>query len=369
MTTLQSELTLDLIPSARHGRSSEGAFLRGPDGAILFAYSCYHSGCSGDDDACDIAMRVSRDEGATWGEECIIARAADFGVSNVMSVSQLRQRDGRFGFYFLIKENDGTSTVGRTLSEDGVHFTPMRCDCRIPKAYYVINNDRLERLADGTLAAPASTVPIWMDDAGQKHYDFNFTTVVLVSRDDGASFTLAPPRLTLNDRASGRCASGMMEPGLLQKRNGTLWLWARTVLGYQYESFSPDGMQTFTPPVPSPFTSPDSPMEVLRGRDGTLYLAYNPIPRYNGRDCTASWGRTPLALRISRDDGCSWSDLFLLEDDPQRGYCYPALFETDDHALLAAFCRGGPRDGNCLCRLGIRKIPLDQLENVPSPAL
>lgn len=85
---------LDLIPSARHGRSSEGAFLRGPDGAILFAYSCYHSGCSGDDDACDIAMRVSRDEGATWGEECIIARAADFGVSNVMSVSQLRQRDG-----------------------------------------------------------------------------------------------------------------------------------------------------------------------------------------------------------------------------------------------------------------------------------
>ena len=64
---------------------------------------------------CDIYMISSADEGETWSEPVCLARAADFGVSNIMSVSGIHLLDGRLCFFFLIKENDiiRSSSLGR----------------------------------------------------------------------------------------------------------------------------------------------------------------------------------------------------------------------------------------------------------------
>lgn len=349
------KLVWDKAPSAENGRNSEASFLRLPDGTILFAYSRYNSAASEDAAGCDIAAIQSADEGESWGTPRIIVRARDFGVRNIMSVSCIMQDNGYIGVYFIIKENDGTSSIGRALSSDGLRFSAERVRWNAPKAYYVFNNDRLVRLSDGRLALPVAC-------HAAPTVGFSYS-LLLLSEDDGATFSPTPVRLSLS--ALREREVGMQEPGLIEHLDGTMRLWARTTRGSQYESYSRDGFQTATEPSPSIFTSPASPMELARDpHTGTLYAVYNPIPGYQPRSRDyegVSMGRTPIVIRKSTDDGRTWGALNVIESDKSRGYCYPALFFTEDNALLCAYCRGNAEDGICLSRLGIMKLSLDEV--------
>ncbi|MBQ8345041.1 MAG: exo-alpha-sialidase [Clostridia bacterium] len=348
-------------PSVGHPRNSEGAFLRGKNGEILFAYSQYCGNSVHDHATCNIAMIVSDDEGNTWSEPRIIARASDFGVQNVMSVSAMEQKDGRIGFYFLIKENDFTTTLGRVLSEDGGSFTTERCTCDMPPAYYVINNDRLVRLSDGRIVAPAAYITAEDNQhhtAGTLRHT-KYTTTLLVSEDDGRRFTKVALDLTSDDPVNEHY--GFQEPGLIEYPD-RLYLWMRTGYGCQYESISISGLEGFSTPRPSIFTSPVSPMQI-KTIGNAQYAVYNPIPLYNGRTLLKGMGgRTPLVIRKSEDRGKSFGPLTVLEDDPERGFSYPAILETRDGGLLLAYCRGSAEDGNHLCRLGISKLDLTSME-------
>lgn len=349
------KLVWDKIPSEGNARNSEGSFIRTDDGTILFAYSRYNTQEKYDGAGCDIALIRSADEGETWSEHQIIVKAAEFGVKNVMSVSALYQKDNSIGFYFLIKENDGSITLGRTVTKDGKTFNTERCEMNAFKSYYVVNNDRIIRLKDGRLVAPAA-----MHNFKEGGCDPFAVTSFLVSDDDGKSFDLMPARLTAS--ALSALDVGMQEPGIIELDDGTLRVWARTKSGRQYESYSRDGLNSFTAPSPSEFTSPHSPLQMAKN-DGVTYCAYNPIPinNYHGKH-PYGWGRTPLVLRKSIDDGRTWGKLNVIEDDPERGFCYPAMYFTKDNSMLLAYCRGGKEDGDCLCRLGIMKISLDEIE-------
>lgn len=360
MEQLNTKLVLDFIPQKGNPRNSEGAFIRMDDGTILFAYSRYSGDSWHDHQPSDIALIRSFDEGETWSEPEIIATAKELGAANVMSVSAIRQADGKIGFYFLAKRfesgKEGTlegvySVLCRALTSDGNQFKTEQCSFYAPTGYYVFNNDRLVRLSNGKLVYPAA----YMDTL--KH----FVSTVFVSEDDGASFVRHEAMLDLpfaNDR-------GMEEPGILEHKGGSLRLWMRTNMGYQYESYSYDGLKTFTSPAPSVFTSPRSPLEMEYGPDGTLYAIYNPIPTYNGRITSKAshGGRNPLVIRKSTDDGKTWGSCYIIEADEDRGFCYPSMCFTNDGCLLVSYCRGGTEDGFCLTRLGIRKFVLKEIED------
>lgn len=353
---MNTALVCDIPPKTNNPRNSEGAFLRAPNGDILFAYSQYSGNDWNDHCACDIVLVRSRDEGRTWSEAPeSVATAAFFGTRNIMSVSAMTQQDGTLAFYFLIKENDGSTTLGRSLSKDGTRFTPERTLWHAPCAYYVVNNDRLVRLADGRIVAPAASYSAYENLHGMRYSPA--MTVLLVSEDDGHSFSLLPgARLTMSAKVN--LNHGLQEPGIIELSPGEAWVWMRTGASYQYESRSFDNLVTFTLPEPSGFTSPDSPMQIKRLSDGSLAAVYNPVPNYNGKACTPwGWGRTPIVLRRSRDNGRTWGPLLTIEGE-DRGYCYPALFETKDGYLLCAYCRGGEEDRACLCRLGISRIEI-----------
>ena len=126
MKKLESfRLVEEFAPSKENPRNSEGDFIRGRDGKIYFAYSRYKAETgkyaqdgSNDHAACDIYITSSSDEGESWSEPTLLASAEnDFGVHNIMSVSALRQQNGECAFYFMIKENDGTATLGRAFFE------------------------------------------------------------------------------------------------------------------------------------------------------------------------------------------------------------------------------------------------------------
>ncbi|MBQ9805927.1 MAG: exo-alpha-sialidase [Clostridia bacterium] len=354
---MKFRLIHQLPPTHGNPRNSEGAFLRGKRGEILFAYSRYSGDSNHDHAACDIAMIVSRDEGESWSEPRLIARAAEFGTKNIMSVSAVEQKNGDLAFYFLIKENNRTTTMGRVVSSDGEVWRAERCNFEaVPSAYYVVNNDRIVRLSDGRLVAPASfctAEEIFLH--GGRH----MSATILISEDDGASFSRSEQIFSLPNPADW--ARGYEEPGIIEYSD-RLYYWIRTYLGRQYETVSTNGTNGFFEPRPSEFTSPNSPMQI-KSFDGVAYAIYNPVPRYNGRvEPEGSWGRTPFVIRKSTDEGKTWGILNTIENNPTRGYGYPAVFKTNDGCLLLAYCRGNAEDGNTLCRLGIAKAEITSIE-------
>ncbi|MBQ8894429.1 MAG: exo-alpha-sialidase [Clostridia bacterium] len=345
-----------LPPTENNPRNSEGAFLRGKKGEILFAYSRYHGDSRHDHAPCDIYMITSRDEGESWSEPRPIALAADFGTRNIMSVSAMEHQNGDLAFYFLIKENDRTTTLGRTVSKDGENFVPERCECNFTPGYYVVNNDRLVRLSDGRIVAPAAGLQVQDGKILYGAAVLNF----FVSEDDGKTFSQINTGYTTTARVNA--THGLQEPGLIEVED-RLYCWMRTKLLCQYEAWSESGLGGFETPQPSQFSSPPSPMQIKKLGDA-YYAVYNPVPAYNGvdyHDLPDSWGRTPFTIRKSTD--CiNFGPLQNIEEDSNRGYSYPALFETKDGCILIGYCRGNSADGDQLCRLGIGKIRMDSLE-------
>ena len=134
----------------------------------------------------------------------------------------------------------------------------------------------------------------------------------------------------------------------------------------QYAFYSHDGGQSFTPAVPSHFTSPLSPLSMKRLPDGRLMALWNPVPEYQTRGSDPrTGGRTPLVYAMSGDEARTWSDPTVLEDDPLAGYCYTAMAVCGG-ALLLAYCAGDTRrDASCLNRTRIRRIPLEELGAQP----
>ena len=71
-----------------------------------------------------------------------------------------------------------------------------------------------------------------------------------------------------------------------------------------------------------------------------------------------SWGRTPLALAVSSNDGKTWKLAKLIEQDPSHGYCYTAIHFVED-AVLLAYCCGGGGNSAVLQDLCLRRLTLD----------
>ncbi len=335
---MDTRVVLTIEPTPQNPRNSEGSFIRDKNGGILYAYSRWSGDSSDDHASCDIAVISSEDEGETWSDCSIIARASDFGVKNIMCASAIRLGDDSLCVFFIINEDGGTTSIGRTISKDGIYFKSERCICNMPKAYYVIENDRYIRLTDGRIATAAAVYE-------HETEVMNGGRVVgIVSEDDGKSFHLAGDFLDLP--FDGKKGIALEEPEIIELRQNCIWILSRTVYSYQYQAFSYDGMKTFTKAEPSVFSSPLSPVSLIRLSDNSIAAAYNPIPNYTGRSVFSGdnrsdefWsGRTPLVLRISKDNAKTWGELMPIETEKNADFSYPALFETRDGILCAYWC-------------------------------
>ena len=366
MTVTESHITALLPPGAGNPRNSEGAFLQLDDGRLAFAYSRYHGVGGNDHAACAICAIYSTDGGERWSDTPeLLVSAADYGVENVMSVSLMRLNNGDIGLFYLVKYPGIVSEyhMRRYRGDFSHQVDEVRVIPGRRPGYYVVNNDRVARLSDGRLmvtaalhpsavcAAPDSPDAAWTDGRGSVSF--------FVSDDDGRSWKELWPTLTLAD---GNSRTGLQEPGLIELPNGVLYAYFRTDRMWQYESVSLDGGERWFNPQPSRFSSPASPMLIKKNPySGRYYAVWNPIPEYPTRPKAAVWtgGRNPLVMADSAD-GVHFSAPITLEDDPSRGFCYPALHFLDENHLLLAYCSGGTEDGCCLHRLTIRRIALVQ---------
>ncbi|MBQ8351871.1 MAG: exo-alpha-sialidase [Clostridia bacterium] len=358
MRILESKVVTTLSPTGDNPRNSEGSFIRLNDGRILFAYSRFLKGGDGasDDAPCRIAGLYFDEKGETCltDEPVTLASADEYGndVQNVMSVSLARMQNGEIGMFFgvkhigLIKDEygraDGHLDFVLRRAKDNEPFTresEVLCTTGV-RAYYVMNNDRALRLSSGRLLLPFGR-HILNYVNGRMAIEHRSEAHIFYSDDDGRSWCEAPGAVQLPNISVSR--SGMQEPGLVELPNGVVWLHARTDLGFQYESYSYDGGMNWTGAQPSRFTSPESPLKVARNPyNGKYYAVWNPMPYYNGRpDVKVHWNRNPLVIAESTD-GINFGGPTILENDPTRGYCYPAIFFVDEKTMLLSYCSGGP---------------------------
>ncbi len=373
MKVKSTEIICELRMGEDNPRNSEGAFLRLNDGKILFAYSRFHGGSENDGAPCDIAYLILNSDGSFPHSQKpkILVSAGEYeNASNIMSVSLMRMTNGDIGLFYIVKQNATEKAksapepivseymLRRLKDEAGLPKISEVCVTgESEKTYKVLNNDRVLRTSKGRLIVPFAAHEAYYTEKGAE-FNEKGRVKLLYSDDDG--YTWHENESYLELLGAPYTKTGLQEPGIAELPSGELYLYARTDMMFQYESFSKDGGLTWTSPAPSKFTSPRSPMKIAQNPYNKLYYAvWNPIPNYNGRiECDPHWGRTPLVIAKS-SDGSSFSPFCVLEDDPQRGFCYPGIFFLDEKTVLLSYCSGYPEEPICLCSTTIRKVTLE----------
>jgi len=321
---------LTIRATEEFSRQGEGSFLRLKDGRILFVYSRFDN-IPGDNSPCNLAALWSDDDGETWTEPVCAVRAADYGVTNVMSASLMEMRNGDVGLFYIVKYTPNEDRIMLSRSRDGGKTWYSHTECTLPdrRGYYVLNNDRVIRLKSGRLVMPLAFHRSGAGLSGGKIYvDPRAVCFFLLSDDDGE--TWHESRDCVFPPFTGT-ASGFQEPGVVELDNGVVWGYFRTDKMRHYEAFSFDGGDTWTAAQPSRFTAPCSPLLIKRVGE-TLYAMWNPVPNYNGMGPTYT-GRHTMAI-AKRENG-AWSEPKLVDGDPVKRFSYPAIIPTADGLLVA----------------------------------
>ncbi|MBE6597460.1 MAG: exo-alpha-sialidase [Ruminococcaceae bacterium] len=347
--------TLFLATGEGNPRNGEGTFARLSNGDILHVYTEYYGDDWEDHAIARLAAVRSSDEGESWSDKYILMEK-DADAENYMSPSLLRLPDGNLGMIFLRKS---ANPAGLTFDGITMVCMPMFCSsrdegeswsepvvCGVEDGYYCAINDGAIVQRNGRILVPMSS-----------HKEDSACLIVAYSDDCGKSWGVLPHTFTTPFSDKGET---LAEPGIYEHENRELWLWCRTLYGYQYQSRSKDNGMTWTPLEPNfYFSSPDSPMRVKRLGEYTVAI-FNPIPCNCLRDDYTARGsirRTPFVCAVSDDDGHSFNTYgsyvngpkmiefskraFLLEDSYADTYCYPSLIETKDGFLVAYYHSNG----------------------------
>lgn len=333
----EKELVLQISPGPDNPRNSEGDFITLSNGDLLYVYTHY-TGASGADHAhAYLAGRLSNDGGKTWSKKDITI-VENEGSMNVMSVSLLRMQTGEIALFYL-RKNSATdcAPMMRISRDEGKTWgAPQRCISA--QGYHVMNNNRVVQLESGRIIMPVGThKPAW------KGYREFYVVHSWYSDDNGKTW--------LQSKAVPNPGNVLMqEPGIVELTNGDLFMIMRTDKGVQYQSFSRDRGLTWEPAKPSNIVSPLSPAKITRiPATGDLLLAWN----HNG----ANQKRTPLCLAISRDEGKTWGNIEIVENDPLGSFCYPAIDFAGEHVLLGYWNRADKNNSSTdIARIKLESI-------------
>jgi sialidase-1 len=350
-----NRIALTMAPSSYNPRNSEGAFATLRSGRIIFCYTAYYGGQGEDHGPARIAQIHSDDQGLTWSAPKTIVE--NEGRYNVMSVSLLRSASGKLHLAYLVK-NDWLDCRPhlRTSADDGASWSAPKLILPAP-GYFVVNNDRLIQTAKGRLLLPvAFHRSRGQDPLSSRSFDPRATALWIYSDDDGQKWQEAANWWAMPIRSG----SGLQEPGVVERADGSLFSWARTDAGFQYGLESKDGGKNWSAPTPTTLASPVSPASIKRipGSD-ELLAVFND---HSGRFPFPKDKRSPLVAAISKDGGATWGRPKLLEGDPDGWYCYAAIHFVGEDVLFA-YCAGDSAKKTYLNVLRIRKTSLAWLRS------
>lgn len=155
---------------------------------------------------------------------------------------------------------------------------------------------------------------------------------VFVSNDRGA---------TLQRRGAVRFPNpDWHEHMIIERKDGTLWMLARTAKGIM-QSTSADGGRTWSEPSEPPgIRQPNARFFIRRLASGRLLLVKH------GDAVDSHRGRVKLSAWLSDDDGRTWQGGLILDERP--GVSYPDGFQSPDGTIYISYDRNRATDGEIL---------------------
>lgn len=275
--------------------------------------------------------RYSSDNGSTWSEPQLLFEYPK-GPGSYTGQVILCDRDGGshlFGYQFFRWDPDNydnaKSPLYHVMSTDGgkTWTPPAFCDFRYQ---YTGAVNSVIQLKSGRILVPVSGL--------SRQATSKFISTVSMSDDGGKTWRVSKGECAVTT-GGGAQESGAVEPIVIELKDGRVWMFIRTQGGYLYESFSSDGGDTWTAPVPSRFVASNAPAAFLRLRDGRLLLVW---PNSMG-PAAVSYDRQVLCAAISDNDGRTWKgyrEVARIGYDAQGQVAYPWLVEASDGSVLMA---------------------------------
>ena len=179
-------------------------------------------------------------------------------------------------------------------------------------------------LENGTWILPINDEATFLPE-----YDWDWSSRFAFSYDKGQTWKFDEKlysihKLPEDDRG------GIIQPSVVQLVDGSLYCMNRSHSRWIVEMRSNDNGKTWTTPQNTKLPNPQCNVCVSRrkkgGNDHDLLLIYNPT----------TWGRDPISIAQSKDDGKSWTCLFDLRHETGE-LSYPCMVETPDGIIHCTY--------------------------------
>ena len=305
---------------------------RTPGGRL---WACWVAG--GDSPKAFFVLATSDDDGETWSKPRLVvdAHAKDLPAERSVLVGNLwTDPSGRLWLIFdqSMDMFDGRAGVWLAVCENPDAKEPQWSPPR--RIWHGVTLNKPTVLSNGEWMLPIS-----LDQRdGFRQFRGCFRELdplrganVFVSKDQGASW---------ERRGAVRFPNpDWHEHMVVERKDGSLWMLARTAKGLM-ESTSTDRGQTWAEPSVSDIKHPVARFHVRRLASGRILLVKH------GKTIEAHEGRSQLTAWLSDDDGKSWRGGLMLDD--RKGISYPDGFQAPDGTLYISYDRNRATDGEIL---------------------
>jgi predicted neuraminidase len=274
----------------------------------------------------DVAIWTSRRENAVWSAP--LKTAAEVGVPHWNPVL-LTKPDGKIMLFYK---------VGRKISEWYTKFIISKDNgLTWSNPAELVPGDRGGRgpvrnkvilLSNGTFLAPASMENImwkaFVDISKDNGLTWKKSNDIYIKGLDYAQIDSAKSDIPVSQQSfEGR---GVIQPTLWESENGKIHMLMRSSEGRIYRSDSSDYGQSWSDAYPTVLPNNNSGIDLVCLGSGILVLAFNPVG--------VNWGaRTPIVLKTSLDNGKTWGEEFVMEND-EGEYAYPCVVSDGEHIYV-----------------------------------
>lgn len=305
---------------------------RTPGGRL---WACWVAG--GDSPKAFFVLATSDDDGETWSKPQLVVDAHAKDLPRPRSILVGNLWTDPLGRLWLIFDQsmdmfDGRAGVWAAVCENPDAKTPTWSKPR--RIWHGVTLNKPTVLSTGEWMLPIS-----LDQRGGfgpfkgcfKELDPMRGANVFVSTDKGATWQRRGCVQFPNPN--------WHEHMIVEQKDGTLWMLARTAKGIM-QSTSSDSGRTWSEPTVSAINHPVARFHIRRLASGRILLIKHgkTIGSHNGRSLLTAW--------LSDDEGKTWRGGLML--DERKGISYPDGFQAPDGTLYISYDRNRSTDGEIL---------------------
>ena len=134
---------------------------------------------------------------------------------------------------------------------------------------------------------------------------------------------------------------------IVERKDGTLWMLARTARGIMQSTSSDRGKTWAKPSFPNGIKHPVARFHIRRLASGRILMVKH------GKTMDSHEGRSKLTAWLSQDEGKTWQGGLML--DERKGVSYPDGFQAPDGTIYISYDRNRATDGEILMARFIEK--------------